>query len=194
MQPGVIAPNHHVANAESNSPGIPAPIEPDKRLEARNPGDPATRPDGTFAPDDLARATIEARAILEAAANAAAEAAEQALAVAVALDQALAQLEEHDPHEVSVALASNADSVPRTPLGELSPREREVLALVARGYSNKDIANALYVSPNTVKTHVASLLHKLDAETRAQLAAIATRQDQHRQPPGRHAGIESDPG
>jgi DNA-binding NarL/FixJ family response regulator len=34
----------------------------------------------------------------------------------------------------------------------------------------------LYVSPNTVKTHVSSLLHKLQADTRVQLAAIATRQ------------------
>ncbi|HEX5964169.1 MAG TPA: response regulator transcription factor, partial [Gemmatimonadales bacterium] len=57
----------------------------------------------------------------------------------------------------------------------LSPREREVLALVAEGQTNKAIANALYVSPNTVKTHVASLLHKLQADTRVQLAAIATK-------------------
>lgn len=58
----------------------------------------------------------------------------------------------------------------------LSPREREVLALVAQGRTNKAIAEALFVSPNTVKTHVASLLTKLDVETRAQLAVIATQQ------------------
>lgn len=58
----------------------------------------------------------------------------------------------------------------------LSPREREVLALVAQGRTNKAIAEALFVSPNTVKTHVTSLLTKLDVDTRAQLAAIATRQ------------------
>jgi DNA-binding NarL/FixJ family response regulator len=58
----------------------------------------------------------------------------------------------------------------------LSPRERDVLALVAAGQTNKAIADALYVSPNTVKTHVSSLLHKLQADTRVQLAAIATRQ------------------
>jgi DNA-binding NarL/FixJ family response regulator len=51
-----------------------------------------------------------------------------------------------------------------------------VLALVAQGQTNKAIAEALFVSPNTVKTHVASLLTKLDVDTRAQLAAIATRQ------------------
>jgi DNA-binding NarL/FixJ family response regulator len=58
----------------------------------------------------------------------------------------------------------------------LSPRERDVLALVAQGQTNKAIAEALFVSPNTVKTHVASLLTKLDVDTRAQLAVIATRQ------------------
>lgn len=64
---------------------------------------------------------------------------------------------------------------PAIPAEPLSPREREVLALVAEGRSNKAIAAALSVSPNTVKTHVASLLHKLDAENRVQLAAIAVR-------------------
>lgn len=58
----------------------------------------------------------------------------------------------------------------------LSPREREVLALVAQGRTNKAIAEALFVSPNTVKTHVTSLLTKLDVDTRAQLAVIATQQ------------------
>jgi hypothetical protein len=52
-----------------------------------------------------------------------------------------------------------------------------VLALVAEGKTNKDIASALFVSPNTVKTHVTSLLHKMQAETRVQLAAIATKQE-----------------
>jgi DNA-binding NarL/FixJ family response regulator len=47
--------------------------------------------------------------------------------------------------------------------------------LVAAGQTNKAIADALYVSPNTVKTHVSSLLHKLRADTRVQLAAIATK-------------------
>jgi two-component system response regulator DegU len=48
-----------------------------------------------------------------------------------------------------------------------------VLALVAEGRSNKSIAEALFVSPNTVKTHVASLLRKHDVGTRTQLAAVA---------------------
>ena len=55
----------------------------------------------------------------------------------------------------------------------ISPREREVLALVVAGRSNKEIAEALFISPYTVKAHVASLLTKLDADNRAQLAGIA---------------------
>jgi non-specific serine/threonine protein kinase len=55
----------------------------------------------------------------------------------------------------------------------LIPREREVLALVARGQTNKAIAEALFIAPSTVKYHVTSLLNKLDADNRAQLVALA---------------------
>jgi DNA-binding NarL/FixJ family response regulator len=55
----------------------------------------------------------------------------------------------------------------------LSPREFDVLRLVVEGRSNKQIAEALFIAPSTVKTHVASLLNKLDAETRTQLVARA---------------------
>ena len=61
------------------------------------------------------------------------------------------------------------------PADRLSPREREVLALVAQGQTNKEIADALFVAPSTIKTHVASLLTKLDASSRAHLATIAAR-------------------
>ncbi|HEY3773533.1 MAG TPA: response regulator transcription factor [Solirubrobacteraceae bacterium] len=55
----------------------------------------------------------------------------------------------------------------------LTPREREVLALVGRGASNAEIARALVVSPLTAKTHVARLFAKLGARDRAQLVVIA---------------------
>jgi DNA-binding NarL/FixJ family response regulator len=119
----------------------------------------------------LQRATVDARAALEDAALAAAEAAAQALSVAEALDEALAIL----ANVPSSAIMPPANALPH-PVAELSPREREVLALVAEGHSNKAIAEALFVSPNTVKTHVASLLNKLHVHTRAQLAVVAARQ------------------
>lgn len=120
----------------------------------------------------LARAVLEARVALEEAVVAAAVAAQRAIDVAKALDEALAVLTAAEPAR-AVALTPPRD----TPRGVdvLSPREWEVLALVAEGRSNKAIATALSVSPNTVKTHVASLLSKLDAGSRAQLAAIAAR-------------------
>jgi DNA-binding NarL/FixJ family response regulator len=58
-------------------------------------------------------------------------------------------------------------------LAELTPREREVLALVGRGLSNAEIADALVLSPLTAKTHVARLFAKLDARDRAQLVVVA---------------------
>jgi DNA-binding NarL/FixJ family response regulator len=55
----------------------------------------------------------------------------------------------------------------------LTEREFEVLAMVARGLSNAEIAEALTISPATAKTHVAHLLTKLDARDRIQLVIIA---------------------
>lgn len=68
----------------------------------------------------------------------------------------------------------------RRPLELVSPREWDVLTLLAEGRSNSAIAESLYVSPNTVKTHVASLLRKLGANSRAHLAAIAARHEHYR--------------
>lgn len=50
----------------------------------------------------------------------------------------------------------------------ISPREEDVLACLAKGQSNKEIARALGVSPNTVKTHLAKLYEKLDVARRTQ--------------------------
>ncbi|HEX7186951.1 MAG TPA: response regulator transcription factor [Actinomycetes bacterium] len=58
-------------------------------------------------------------------------------------------------------------------LAELTPRETEVLVLVAEGLSNAEISGRLFLSPATTKTHVSRILTKLGARDRAQLVAIA---------------------
>jgi DNA-binding NarL/FixJ family response regulator len=59
-------------------------------------------------------------------------------------------------------------------LDQLTPREREVLRLIARGYTYREIAKELYISIKTVETHVSSVLRKLQLSTRHQLARWAT--------------------
>ncbi|EGD42377.1 regulatory protein, LuxR:Response regulator receiver [Nocardioidaceae bacterium Broad-1] len=58
-------------------------------------------------------------------------------------------------------------------LEELTPREREILVLVAGGLSNQEIADELVISPFTAKTHVNNMMTKLDAPGRAQLVIWA---------------------
>ena len=53
------------------------------------------------------------------------------------------------------------------PLDELTPREREVLSLMAEGRSNRGICEKLFLSPKTVETHVNSIFGKLDLNTGA---------------------------
>ena len=58
-------------------------------------------------------------------------------------------------------------------LNKISPREMEVLQLIARGLGNREIAGQLYISERTVKTHVTHLLEKLQLRDRTQLAIYA---------------------
>jgi len=77
--------------------------------------------------------------------------------------------------ELTVSLPLDAPLAPLAPATEwgLSPREQGVLTLVASGARNKAIAAELSISENTVKFHVANLLRKVGASTRAELASLA---------------------
>jgi len=65
--------------------------------------------------------------------------------------------------------------VPTDPLQQLSPRERDVLRLIAQGRSNRLIARELTIGEQTVKTHVRGILTKLDLQDRVQAAIFALR-------------------
>jgi DNA-binding NarL/FixJ family response regulator len=69
------------------------------------------------------------------------------------------------PREEEVALLAQ----------QLTPREREVLAMLAEGARGEDIAERLTLSPNTVRTHIANILTKLQARSRLEAATFALR-------------------
>jgi DNA-binding CsgD family transcriptional regulator len=96
-------------------------------------------------------------------------------ALAISLELGMRALEER-----VVALRARVRSQPRSlppyPCG-LTQREVEVLRLIALGKSNRDIANALFVSPNTVANHVRSILTKTSTTNRTEAAAYARGHD-----------------
>jgi len=80
------------------------------------------------------------------------------------------------PNVTRRLLATFADRAPAAPVQPIDPlteREEEVLVLVARGWTNAEIARELYVSLSTVKSHVASLMAKLGARNRVEIAMWA---------------------
>jgi DNA-binding NarL/FixJ family response regulator len=60
-----------------------------------------------------------------------------------------------------------------SPLNRLSPREREVLALLGRGWNNARIGRELFISPHTVRTHVQNILQKLEMHSKLEAATFA---------------------
>ena len=61
----------------------------------------------------------------------------------------------------------------RIPVSALTPRQREIAGLLARGLPNADIAQQLVLAPGTVANHVASILQRLELDSRTQIAAWA---------------------
>jgi DNA-binding NarL/FixJ family response regulator len=76
-----------------------------------------------------------------------------------------------DPVLAGVLVSAQSEKVPT-----LTQREREVLRLLADGQSNEEIGKRLFISPETVRTHVRKAMAKLAADTRTQAVAIALRQ------------------
>ncbi len=74
-----------------------------------------------------------------------------------------------------MVVAQPTSPKPEIPLGfdELTPREREVLALIGQGANNREIAQALFLSEGTVKNHVTNILGRLGLRDRTQAALLA---------------------
>ena len=86
----------------------------------------------------------------------------------------------HDGHLLMAPEAAGTfmrGESPVSGLDALTTREREVLAELSRGRSNREIARALHVSEKTVKTHVSAVLAKLGVQDRTQAALLVVRQE-----------------
>jgi NarL family two-component system response regulator LiaR len=123
----------------------------------------------SFREDNLVQGALQAGAIGYLLKNVSAEELADAIRAAHAGKPTLAP-------EAAQALIHAATHTP-TPGGELTDREKEVLALMVKGLSNPDIAERLIVSRSTVKFHVSSILSKLDVASRTE--AVATAIERH---------------
>ena len=70
-------------------------------------------------------------------------------------------------------LEGGLDMGENNPFGNLSPREQEVVSLIAKGMSNKEIASKLFISEHTVKNHIYNIYKKLGISDRTQVALLA---------------------
>jgi DNA-binding CsgD family transcriptional regulator len=85
--------------------------------------------------------------------------------------------------------AGEGEEPPRLRSAKLSRKERRVLDELARGLGTDDIAEQMFVSPHTVRTHVKNAMRKLGAKTRAQAVAIALSEGAiEAEPPAQAAG------
>jgi DNA-binding CsgD family transcriptional regulator len=124
---------------------------------------------------DRARVLLEDAVDAFTRAGAPFEAAQARLALAVSLE-ALGRADAAEREAGGARERLRELGVPaEPPLPELTPREREVLALLAEGLTNRGIAERLVLSEHTVHRHVTSILRKLDLPTRTAAAAVAVR-------------------
>jgi two-component system, NarL family, response regulator YdfI len=95
--------------------------------------------------------------------------------ILAAIEAVAAGLVALDPRSVEALLGTAARSLPAEAVEPLTPRETEVLQMLAEGEGNKSIAWKLGISEHTVKFHVASIMAKLHAGTRTEAATIGIR-------------------
>jgi len=79
------------------------------------------------------------------------------------------------PQDLDALLPAAPSSLPSRPVEQLSPREIEVLGMMAEGIANKEIAARLAISEHTAKFHVASIMGKLHAGTRTEAVMLGVR-------------------
>jgi NarL family two-component system response regulator LiaR len=121
----------------------------------------------SFAEPELLQRVLQAGAISYLLKNVSADALHDAVLAARAGRSTLAP-------EAAQALIQ-ATTQPKAPGGDLTTREREVLALLVQGRNNTEIAERLSVSPSTIKAHVSNILTKLGVTSRTEAATLAVR-------------------
>jgi DNA-binding NarL/FixJ family response regulator len=124
---------------------------------------------------DMARAVPAAwRRFMRAGESVGASASVRAGGTELAVD-VIAQVEFLDDRrlDVHLVLADQEPTDAQAPGHLLTRRERAVVALIAQGLETQEIADTLYISAATVKTHVRNAMEKVGAHTRAQLVAVA---------------------
>ena len=124
----------------------------------------------SFKEDELVRDALDAGAIGYLLKNVSAEELVSAIRAAHAGHTTLA------PEATEALIHTTVRGVDTTPVHQLTPREKEVLALMVQGLNNPQIADRLVVSRSTVRFHVSNILSKLHVTSRTEAVAVAIQQ------------------